>query len=576
MTCCSKPLNITKMKKLIPLISLATLFVVLFTNITQVSAKYSEVNNDSVRVWCSPGMSEIATFWVSEYTRLNPEIKIGLKIASKEEVPVFMEKPDYLGFFSNDFIPINNNKPEWKMAVGRDIIVPVMNAKNPYNKEILQKGITPAQFAEVFVGSSNQSWGKLLGDEQLNSIGCFCFGEEYIDVCLSEFLKTNKEKIHYSKVSGKDEFITEILNNPYSIGFCRLTDILNVENQELLKGISLVPIDKNGNKKVDYFEDIYSNTGDLARGIWIGKYPRALYENLYVVSGAQPTGEKNLDFLEWILTAGQPYLFSAGYSELLFNERKSKLEDLAEDRTPIIEAQTNSNQAGMILIFIGVIAVGVFILFLVFYFKSEKKDAVRESLPNSAVFGEHSITAPSGLFFDKSHTWAFMEKEGSVRIGIDDFLQHVTGSITKVKMKNPGEKITKGDTFLSIIQYGKQLDIKSPVSGIIMERNLCLQNKSSIINSSPYGEGWVYKVKSDNWLKEIKSLFMGETYQIWLQNEFIRLKDFLSLRIKPESSLNMQVVMQDGGEIKDHLLEEFGPLVWEEFQNDFINTSNKV
>ncbi|PLX03903.1 MAG: hypothetical protein C0595_05330 [Marinilabiliales bacterium] len=571
----SKPLNIAKMKKLITLISLATLFLVFFTN-TLVSAKTLKTKSDSIHVWCSPNLAEIATSWMSEYTHLNSEIKMGLKVIDKEAVPLLMQKPDYLGFFSNDFLPLVKEKPVWKMAVARNVIVPVINSKNPFLNKIQQQGITPDQFAKVFGVSSNQSWGILLDDEQLNSSECYCFGDQNVDACLSKFLKTNQQEIHYINVSGKEEFISEILSNPYSIGFCSLIDVMDAENQKLLNGISIVPIDKNGNNKVDYFEDIYSSYDDLSRGIWIGKYPRDLYENIYAVSGTQPRDGKNVDFLEWVLTEGQPFLFASGYSELVFNERKSKIEDLTEVQTPIIEAQTNTSQAGMILIFIGLIALGVLILFLVFYFKSEKKDAVRESLPNSAVFGEHSITAPSGLFFDKSHTWAFMEKEGAVRIGIDDFLQHVTGSITKVKMKNPGEKITKGDTFLSIIQHGKQLDIKSPVSGIIMEKNLCLQNKSSIINSSPYGEGWVYKVKSDNWLKEIKSLFMGETYQIWLQNEFIRLKDFLTLRIKPESSLNMQVVMQDGGEIKDNLLEEFGPQVWEEFQNEIINKPDKM
>ena len=564
------------MKKLITVVSLTTLFLVLLTNISLVSAKTLTSKSDSVHIWCSPNLAEIATSWMSEYTRLNSDIKMELKIVDNDKVPLLTQNPEFLGFVSNDFLPGEKKETEWRMVIARNVIVPVINSKNPYLNKIKEQGITPGQFAKVLEVTSNQSWGILLDDEQLTSNECYCFGEQNMDACLSDFLKINQEKIHYLKVSGKDEFIAKILNDPYSIGFCLLTDVLDAGNQELLSGISIIPIDKNGNKKVDYFEDIYGSYDDLSRGIWIGKYPRALYENIYAVSATQPREEINVDFLEWVLTEGQPYLFTAGLSELVFNERKSKIEDLTEVQSPIIEANTNSNQAGMILIFMGLLVVGGFILFLVFYFKREKKYASFENQLNTAVFGEHSITAPSGLFFDKTHTWAFMEKEGSVRIGIDDFLQHVTGSITKVKMKNLGEKITKGDTFLSIIQHGKQLDIKAPVSGTIMERNICLQNKSSIINSSPYDEGWVYKVKSDNWLKEIKSLFMGEAYKDWLKSEFTRLKDFISFRIKPESSMNMQVVMQDGGEIKDNVLEEFGPQVWEEFQNDFINSSNRI
>lgn len=560
------------MKKFITLISLTTLLVVLSMNTFQLSAKSLEANGDLVYVWVSPDLIEISNSWVDEYSRLHPEIKIEVKIAGKKDVSMIMENPDYLGFFSDDFIPHDKSTNVWKMIIGRDIIVPVMNTKNPFLNDILQKGITAGQFAEVFSKPANQSWSLLLDDEQLSSINCARFGEQKIDEYLSAFLQTNRKKINYTKVSGKDEFIHEILNNPYSIGFCRLTDILTMENQGLIDGISLIPIDINNNKKLDYFEDIYNNYADLARGIWIGKYPRALYGNVFAVSADQPTEDTHLAFLQWVITGGQQYLFSAGYSELVINERKSKIENLTSIPFPIVEEQTNTNTSGMILIFIGLLVAGGLILFLILsYFSNKTEEVETVDKRNIPVFGEHSVNAPTGLFFDKSHTWAFMEKEGSVRIGIDDFLQHVTGTITKVKMKNPGEKIKKGDPFLSLIQHGKQLDIKSPVSGTILESNPGLQIESSMLNNSPYGEGWVYMIRSDNWLKELKSLFMGEAYQIWLQYEFSRLKDFLSFKVKSKSALDLQVVLQDGGEIKDHILEEFGPQVWEEFQNEFIN-----
>ncbi|MDP2336690.1 MAG: hypothetical protein Q8N05_09605 [Bacteroidota bacterium] len=75
------------------------------------------------------------------------------------------------------------------------------------------------------------------------------------------------------------------------------------------------------------------------------------------------------------------------------------------------------------------------------------------------VFDEDSVIIPKGLYFDKTHTWAFMKKDGYVKIGIDDFLQHITGTITRIEMKTAGEKIKKGDRLLTIIRKGKQLNI---------------------------------------------------------------------------------------------------------------------
>ncbi|MFZ4412645.1 MAG: glycine cleavage system protein H [Bacteroidales bacterium] len=192
---------------------------------------------------------------------------------------------------------------------------------------------------------------------------------------------------------------------------------------------------------------------------------------------------------------------------------------------------------------------------------------------SSRSFNEASISAPKGLYFDKTHTWAFMEKNGIVKIGIDDFLLHITGTLSRVKMKSPGDKIYKGEAVLSIIRNGKQLSINSPITGTIKLQNNQLLEDCSILNTAPYSEGWVYMVEPSNWLREIQFLIMSEKYKEWLKNEFSRLKDFLvTIQTKNNTTL-IPIILQDGGELKDNLLEDLEPEVWEEFQAKFINTS---
>ena len=189
------------------------------------------------------------------------------------------------------------------------------------------------------------------------------------------------------------------------------------------------------------------------------------------------------------------------------------------------------------------------------------------------VFSEEFVKSPQGLYYDKTHTWAFMDEDGMVKIGIDDFLLHVTGPLTNIKMKNPGEKVKKGRHVLSIVQEGKQLDICAPVSGTIKELNKSLAINTSIINHSPYAEGWIYKIEPTNWVKEIQFLFMGNTYKEWLKNEFSRLKEFIAISLRPET-VKYAHVLQDGGELRDSILKNFGPEVWEEFQTNFIDVGS--
>jgi len=177
------------------------------------------------------------------------------------------------------------------------------------------------------------------------------------------------------------------------------------------------------------------------------------------------------------------------------------------------------------------------------------------------------------LYYDKSHTWAFMEKDGTVKIGLDDFLQHVIGTTSKIIMKKVGEKVKKGEAIFSLIQKGKLLIIHAPVTGIIKEQNDKLHHNSSLINSSPYSEGWVYAIEPLNWMREIQFLVVAEKYKEWIKGEFTRLKDFLAAVTLSNKMEFAQIALQEGGEIRDGVLAELGPEVWEDFQNNFINTS---
>jgi glycine cleavage system H lipoate-binding protein len=206
---------------------------------------------------------------------------------------------------------------------------------------------------------------------------------------------------------------------------------------------------------------------------------------------------------------------------------------------------------------------------------SRNKDSKISAFTNviSRVFNEDSIMIPKGMYYDKTHTWAFIEKNGLVKIGIDDFLLHITGPFIRIKMKTSGDKIIKGEPLFSIIQNGKQLTINAPISGNIKSINEMIIDDSNLVSTSNFNDGWIYTIEPTNWVREIQFLYIAESYKEWIKNEFLRLKDFFaSIRMANNPDYSA-VVLQDGGELKDNILSEFGPEVWEDFQTKFINTS---
>ena len=76
-------------------------------------------------------------------------------------------------------------------------------------------------------------------------------------------------------------------------------------------------------------------------------------------------------------------------------------------------------------------------------------------------------------------------------------------------------------------------------------------------------------IEPTNWIKEIQFLIMWEKYKGWLRNEFSRFKDFLAVAVK--SHVEYAHILQDGGELKDGILVDLGPEVWEYFQTNFID-----
>jgi glycine cleavage system H lipoate-binding protein len=291
------------------------------------------------------------------------------------------------------------------------------------------------------------------------------------------------------------------------------------------------------------------------------------------MSAVKPTNQSALGFMSFVTGAGQDYIKASGYSILSSTERKANMLLLSN---PVPPSDSSKNVPFIPLSWIlSLGAIILIMLFAVFYnLKRTKRPTIEgEDIETTPALNENSILAPRGLYYDKTHTWAFMEPEGMVKIGIDDFIKHVTGPLTQLKLKSPGERVRKGERILTIIRDGKQLNLYSPISGFIRKQNESLLTTPSKISTAPFTEGWIYQIEPGNWMREASFMFMFEKYREWLEDEFVRLKDFLAASANSNTVVYQHIVLQDGGELKDNVLSDLGPEVWEDFQTRFIDTS---
>jgi glycine cleavage system H protein len=123
---------------------------------------------------------------------------------------------------------------------------------------------------------------------------------------------------------------------------------------------------------------------------------------------------------------------------------------------------------------------------------------------------------------DDLHAWARVEDDGMVRIGMNDFYQKLAGETTYADLPFEGDEVEQGET-AGKIQSSKWVGkFCSPVSGEIIEINSKLEDDPTLINSDPYGEGWIMKVKPSNLDEELKGLIKGsdvDAVKKWLEVE---------------------------------------------------------
>ena len=116
------------------------------------------------------------------------------------------------------------------------------------------------------------------------------------------------------------------------------------------------------------------------------------------------------------------------------------------------------------------------------------------------------------------------------------------------------------------------MKIYSPVTGTITAQNQNLITHSGLLNSAPYTDGWIYTIEPTNWLLEIQFMKMAEKYSTWLKDEYLRLRDFFEAAVRVHVPAFI-MVLQDGGVLRDGILGELGPEIWDDFQTKFMDVN---
>jgi phosphate transport system substrate-binding protein len=261
--------------------------------------------------------------WVEEYKKAYPNLRIDVSAggAGKGITDTLSNFVD-IGMVSRDIKPEEIARGVVFVPVTKDAVLPVMNAKNPVVSRILEKGVNKKVFEGLWIQGSPMTWGKITDTSSNDKIQVYTRS----DACgaaetWSLYLGKTQEDLRGTGVYGDPGLSEAVLKDINGVGYNNLNYAYDMKTGKPIAGLQIIPIDVNGNGKVDITEDL--STKDKAiKAIRTKVYPSPPARDLFLVAKSEFKGA-SAHFVNWILTDGQQFVDEVGYIKLTDTQIKN-------------------------------------------------------------------------------------------------------------------------------------------------------------------------------------------------------------------------------------------------------------
>jgi glycine cleavage system H lipoate-binding protein len=171
---------------------------------------------------------------------------------------------------------------------------------------------------------------------------------------------------------------------------------------------------------------------------------------------------------------------------------------------------------------------------------------------------------PVGYYFHNGHTWARIESGGFIRIGLDDFSLKLLGKADAFDLPLMGKELDQGAAGWGLRRKDNKADVLSPVDGVIVEVNADVREKPELANREPYGDGWLFMVRSPDIKGTVKKL-MDDTNSLgWISEEVVALEKIVENVAGPLAA--------DGGFFMEDIYGNLPGLEWKNLTRTFLKT----
>jgi phosphate transport system substrate-binding protein len=269
----------------------------------------------------------ITVKWADEFRKLHPKVKFNISAggAGKGITDALSGLVD-IGLASRDISPEEVKKGAYTVYVTKDAVIPTFNTANPDAAQLLAKGVKRDQFLNIFVTGSIKSWNQVAG-KVAAPIHIYTRSDAAgAAETWAKYFNKKQEDLLGVAVYGDPGLAQAVKKDPVAIGFNNIAYLYDLKTRKQVAGVHALPIDVNGNGKIDANENFYGTVDELTEAIATGKYPSPPARNLGFLFKGKPRKKELVEFVKYVLTDGQKFVDENGYIAL----SKQKLQEEAK------------------------------------------------------------------------------------------------------------------------------------------------------------------------------------------------------------------------------------------------------
>lgn len=256
--------------------------------------------------------------WADEFKKIHPKVKIDISAGGAGKgITDALAKVVDLGMVSREVHQSEMDKGAFAVAVAKDAVVVTINANNPLINQVRTTGLTRDAAIRLWKTQTAKTWGHVLGTKSTIPVHVYTRS----DACgaadtWAAYMGIKQEDLEGTAVFGDPGITSVVQRDRIGVGFNNIAYAYNLKTKLPYKNIAVMPLDINGNGRIDDDEDFYQTSATLNAAIADGRYPSPPARDLYLVCNGRPEKEEVVEFLIFILTKGQQWAGESGYVPL--------------------------------------------------------------------------------------------------------------------------------------------------------------------------------------------------------------------------------------------------------------------